>query len=263
MKKTLITITLFLTVVNFGFSQITFDTDYEYSGAYVELAQSGYKFYIMDVVTNQCRIYNTDHSLWKTINLPVPSDKYLYDIRYVSENLFTDDNSVSLCYFYYYYNDIAQYYTYYAKIINEDGTELLTLTGAQYAYVYNIDDENTKLIAYLYDYSVVPYTITTVIYDLPGQLLSTKRGNDFPQLTGQAYPNPSTTFTILPYSLPEGINSGELQISDMQGRVVKTFGVDRSFDNFRINTAEFPKGTYLYRLVSGNYVSGANKLIVK
>jgi len=149
------------------------------------------------------------------------------------------------------------------KIINESGTELLSLSQAEYAYGYNIDDENTKLIAYLYDYSVVPYTITTVIYDLPGHLVSTKQTGELIGAPGNAYPNPSTSFSVLPFTLPDGTDKGELQISDMQGRVVKTFDVDRTFDNVRINTGQFPKGTYLYRLVAGAYASKANKLIVE
>jgi hypothetical protein len=111
--------------------QITLESTYNHSGTFTNLAQSGYKFYVMDVVANQCRIYNVNHTIWKTINLPVPTDNYLYDIRYISENLFTTDNSLCLAYIYYSYNTTNQYYTYTTKVIRENGTELLSIPGCQ------------------------------------------------------------------------------------------------------------------------------------
>lgn len=72
-------------IVKLASGQITLESTYNFSGTYTKLANSGYKFYVMDVGVNQCRIYNTDHSLWKTINLSVPNGSYLYDIRYVTE----------------------------------------------------------------------------------------------------------------------------------------------------------------------------------
>ena len=263
MKQTLLTIVTFLLAFNFVTAQITLETDYEHSGSYTQLASSGYKFYVMDVSLNQCRIYNTDHSLWKTINLDVPSGNYLYDIRYVSENLFTNDNSVSFIYIYYFYNEVYQYYTYTLKIINEDGTNLKTIEGAQYAYAINIGEAETKLTVYAYDDSYYPYSITTIVYDLPGERLSFDSESEYPSPTLNAYPNPSTDFSIVPYQLPDGIAQGEIQILDMQGKIIQTFKVDNQFDHLRISTSQFPRGTYLYRLVAGNFSSKANKLMVK
>ncbi len=75
----------------------------------------------MDDWANQCRIYNTDHSLWKTINLLVPPGQYLYDIKYVSEGLFTSDDALSLLYIYYEYDEINQYSTYTVAVVTENG----------------------------------------------------------------------------------------------------------------------------------------------
>ena len=81
-----------------AFGQINLENTYNYSGTYTRLSNSGDKFYIMDVAASQCRVYNANHTLWKTINLTVPSGNYLYDIKYLSENLFTTDNSLCLAY---------------------------------------------------------------------------------------------------------------------------------------------------------------------
>lgn len=93
---------------NIAFAQISPEYTYNYSAAYTNLRYSGDKLFIMDVPENQCRIYNMDHSLWKTINLSVPANHYLYDIRYVSEGLFTDDERLSLAYIYYSYDTNTQ-----------------------------------------------------------------------------------------------------------------------------------------------------------
>lgn len=154
------------------FSQITLESTYTHSGTYTRLANSGYKFFVMDVGANQCRIFNSNHTPWKTISLQVPANHYLYDIKFVTENLFTTDNSLCLVYIYYNYNTTGQYYTYTAKVIKENGTELLTIPGCQHFYVHTISGGGAKMVAYAYNYAVSPYTIQTHVSDLPGHLLT-------------------------------------------------------------------------------------------
>jgi hypothetical protein len=267
MKSTVRNLLLSLLLLPFGLlnAQITFEADYAHSGAFTQLANSGYKFYIMDVGNRQCRIYNTDHSLWKTIDLDVPAGHYLYDIRYVSENLFTDDNTLSLCYIYYFYDEVYQYYTYTLKIINEDGTNLRTVEGAQYIVVNDIGEAGTKLSVYVYDYSNIIYTITTLVYDLPGQLISSGAGtgHENEALGRSAFPNPAGDYTIIPFALPETSSSGEILLTDAKGNLIRQFKVDHHFRDLRINTGQLPAGIYFYHLTAGNYKSEAKKIIVR
>ncbi len=245
-------------------AQINYETEYNYSGTFVNLALSGTKFYIMDVPANQCRIYNTDHTLWKTIPLSVPANNYLYDIRFVSENLFTTDNSLALAYIYYNYDETGQYYTYTAKVIRENGSELLSIPGAQYLYVYDLGDDGVKLIAYVYDYSVSPYTVKTRIYDLPGNLLAIPSGAaPAPSGLGAPVPNPAGNFTQIHYTLPEDAKEGTIILQDVKGNAVQSYRVDRNFKSMYINTAQLPAGLYLYFLKTGQYTSPARKLVVE
>jgi hypothetical protein len=245
-------------------AQITFETQYEHSGTYTKLAISGYKFYVMDVGQSQCRIYNTNHSLWKTINLSVPANNYLYDIKYVSENLFTTDNSLCLSYVYYYYDAVNDYYTFTAKVVKENGTELLSIPGAEYLYVHSLEGIGTKMVAYVYDYSLLYYTIKSRIYDLPGELLSAAGSEIDPTIQLQnPYPNPAGDFTNVPYQLPEGQFEGTLTITDINGKIKDIFRIDRNFPSLHLDTSEYPKGLYLYQVSSGNYTSGTQKLVVQ
>jgi hypothetical protein len=243
--------------------QITLESTYNHSGTFTNLAQSGYKFYVMDVGANQCRIYNTNHTIWKTINLPVPADNYLYDIRYISENLFTTDNTLCLAYIYYNYNTTGQYYTYTAKVISENGTELRSIPGCQYLYAYSVGSAGTKLVAYSYNYSVSPYTVQTLVYNLPGQLVSGSEGAVLNEETLQAFPNPANDFITIYYELPDGVSKAEMLIHDAEGNVVRKFDIANQSDNMMISIASFPKGFYLYAINSGNRSIKSGKFIVQ
>ncbi|MBE0661186.1 MAG: T9SS type A sorting domain-containing protein [Bacteroidales bacterium] len=243
--------------------QITLESTYNHSGTFTNLTQSGYKFYIMDVGANQCRIYNTNHTLWKTINLSVPADNYLYDIRYISENLFTTDNTLCLAYIYYSYNATGQYYTYTAKVISENGTELRSIPGCQYLYAHSVGTAGTKLVAYSYNYSVSPYTIQTLVYNLPGQLVSGSNGVVLNEETLQAFPNPANDFITIYYEFPDGLSNAEMIIHDIEGNVVRKFDIANQSDNMMISTASFPKGFYLFSINSGNRLIKSGKFIVQ
>lgn len=244
--------------------QITLESTYNHSGTFTKLAQSGYKFYLMDVASNQCRIYNTNHTLWKTINLAVPANNYLYDIRYISENLFTTDNNLCLAYIYYNYNASGQYYSYTAKVIRENGTELLSIPGCQYLYAHSVGTAGTKLVAYSYNYSVSPYTIQTLVYNLPGQLVSVSDSDIFnEEALLNAFPNPANDFINIYYELPDGISNAEMLIHDIGGNVLRKFDIGNQSENIMISTGSFPKGFYLYAINSGSRLIKSGKFIVQ
>jgi hypothetical protein len=244
--------------------QITFEDNYIYSGTYTHLKYSGDKFFLMDAASNQCRIYNVNHSLWKTINLQVPANHTLYDIEYVSENLFTNDNSLSLAYVYYHYDATNYYYTYYTKIINENGTELLYIPGCMYLSTHLINQSDTKLLAYVYDFSVSPYAIQTRVYDLPGQLTSfieEPGGSEW--LTATAVPNPSNGLISISYSFPDEEEKGEIIIMDLRGSIIRTFMVTKGSGQVTINTSGLPKGNYLFYVKADHYLSRTESLIIQ
>lgn len=261
--KQLVTVLAFFLVLHSVFGQINLEQTYDHSGTFITLSVSGEKFYVMDVGASQCRIYNTDHTLWKTINLSVPMDHYLYDIRYVSENLFTDDNSLCLFYIYYYYDEVGQYYTYTARIVQENGTELLTIPGCNYNYVYNMADGTTKMTTYSYDYSVYPYPIQTRVYELPGHLISFSAQEMTPKLdVRNAFPNPSHHYVTIPFDMPVSERNGEIIISDAAGKAIRVIPVTNDPSEITIETTQYPRGTYFYHLQTRDYRSQARKLIV-
>lgn len=262
MKQLLIVLALMLSF-SMTYGQITLEQTYDHSGTFTSLAMSGDKFYVMDVGASQCRIYNSDHTLWKSISLNIPADHFLYDIRYVTENLFTDDNTLCLAFIYYSYDATGQYYSYFAKVIQENGPELLYIPGCQFLYVHTLFDGDAKMTAYSYDYSVFPYTIQTLVYDLPGQLISYSTEEFAPKPdVRNAFPNPSHHFVTIPFDMPASEINGEIHISDATGKVIRVVPVTNDTTEITIETTQFPRGTYLYYLQTRNHRSQARKLII-
>jgi hypothetical protein len=246
-----------------AFPQMALENVYNVSASLTHLEDNGYKYYIMDVPNNQCRLYNLDHSVWKIIPLDVPSGRYLYNIQYVSDKLFNNDSKVELSYTYYLYNDTAQYFFYETRVVNESGDVLVTIPGASYVEVKLAGAETYKYLAYVWDYSVIPYTVETWVYSIPGRLLSAGpwAGDTRPRL--EPYPNPATTEIKIPYNLPEGSTQGILTVYDMNGKIVKTYNVDRTFDFVNVDVGEFPKGTYIMRLTTGGDLIRTGKFMVR
>lgn len=240
-------------------AQITPENTYNYSGIYTYLPSSGNKFFIMDVAQSQCRIYNTNHNLWKTINLAVPANQWLYDIKYVTEGLFTADNSLCLAYIYYNYNETGQYYTYTAKIVRENGSELLSIPGCQYLLVQTLANGTTKLLAYVYDYSIWPNTVQTKVYNLPGSLVTShaEKLNAVPQQP--AFPNPASHNLTLPWVLPQPYESARLHILDVTGRIIRTVELHGSNGQLQLNVSGLPGGQYVYYIENGDFRTATGK----
>jgi hypothetical protein len=260
MKKQILLIVLFFVVV-VSRAQILLEKTYTSSTTLTELAVSGYKYFLMDVVNKQCRLYNMDHSAWKTINLSIPVGMYLYDIRYVSEKLFNTDNNVELAYIYYSYDTTYYYYTYYTRVINENGFELLPIPGAGFLDLKTTTSNGTKLLAYVYNYSIYPSTVNTLVYSLPG-VLPTGGITEQPVVEeGLPFPNPARDIVTIPCNLPDGVNQASILLMNSAGKLVRTFTVDRTFDSVQIPTHELPRGLYIYQIKTGSGIISTGRII--
>lgn len=244
-------------------AQVVLEKKYNYSTSIVKLETLGYKYYLMDVPNEQCRIYNLDHSLFKTINCNIPNNYYLADIKYVSENLFDNDAGIEIVCTYYRYYTTQQYYEYESKVINDDGSALTTIDGARYMYVNETSDNVYKLFAYCFDYSIFPETVWTNIYGLPGTPVSSSLLDNKPETWINAYPNPAQNSVRVDYQLPENIQSGVLNLLDNSGRTIHTFEVDTHTDHLLLNVNDYPNGMYHYFIEFGNSRTPSKKLIIK
>lgn len=266
MKK-LISIGFLLTLAFALCAQVTLDKRYELSTSVVKLETAGYKYYSMDVPNSKCKIYNLDHSLFKTISCPTPSNShYLADIKFISEKVFDNDNGIELAYTYYKYvpTQTSYYYEYDSKIINEEGSTIQTIDGARYIYINQTGENTHKLFAYCYDYSNFPETVWTNIYSLPGAPVSAAfLDNNSPDFWINAYPNPASQKVKVAYSLPDNIDLGKLYLFDNNGRNVNQFVVDNHTDYLELNISEYQSGIYHYFIEYENTKTASKKLVIR
>ncbi len=264
MKRPTLIILFFIFLSIRSSAQITLENTYTgVSAAYIHLPVAGYKYYVMDVANSQCRMYNNDHSLWKTINLSIPAGYYLCDIQFVTEDLFNSDNLVEMLYVSYNYNTTLKYYTYDTRIVNENGTPILSMPYAGYSYIYPAET-GSKLFMWIYDFSIFPETVNTMVYSIPGKLNTTitKLPENLKAAQLSAYPNPATNEVTIPYSLPSNVKQAELKLFSMNGVLIKSFTIDHTFNSLLVKTGDLPAGMYVYRIESNTFKSESYKLAV-
>jgi hypothetical protein len=249
MKTTIIAILLALTGYALN-GQVQLEHSYGFSGTLTEIDEDEFKYYVMDVPLKQCRIYNEDHTLYKTINLQVPSGFFLTDVKFVSRKTFNPDENIELLYMYSKADLInSEYiYTYGMKVINELGTVLLNLPNGGFAEL-KTGSNGTKLLAYTYTWSESFYLVSTNVYSL-GE--TTKSVSTVMQPSVNIYPNPADETLHVLLTDPSLFSGGILTLSDMSGRQVFKQPLRPGTGNLSIATAGMVPGTYIINLVSND-----------
>ena len=256
MKK-LITILVFVVLTITLKAQI--DLEHTYGTLYLNnttLSKGGFKYAYYDA--SKIYIYNSDHSVYKTINLQIPSgyssnNAYFTNI-YVSDHLFNSDDKIE--YIVRYNNGSANK----LQIENEDGNILKTWDFNETPYYSVIYTENNiyKLLISLY---TTPNQ--TQVYSLPGTLAKSNELKNNKDEIGNPYPNPTVSNIVIPYELPENTNEATLSIYTVDGKEIRQYTVGKMFDNFILNTSDMMKGIYLYNINGKNFNSEMKKFIVE
>ena len=147
---------------------------------------------MMDALLSQCHLYDENHNYLKSINITLPPDYYLSDIKFVSRQLFNQDDGIEVLYISQKYvaTESSYYYEYQLGVVNESGQELLVVPRGAYASVKEIRN-TTKLLTYLYafnaDYSY--YDVGTNIYNLGGNTNAVELLKS--AVVSSVYPNPT------------------------------------------------------------------------
>lgn len=256
--RLILVIVLAIMISNMASAQFSLEKIYDHSLSSTKINATEYKYFLMDVVKSECRIYNTDHSLFRAIPISLPAEYYLSDIKFVSQNLFNSDSDIELWYSAYNWVPVGNdgYYRYISKVISDKGNILASIDGGLYANVIKSTDDTYKLAVYAYDNSFWPGSVKTHIFSLPGT--QTAIYHAVAKLA-DPYPNPSGGVINLP--LPTGENSGKLQVFSVSGHLM----IEAQLTGqpiYRLQTSGWAPGTYTYRVVSENNVSEIKKFVV-
>jgi hypothetical protein len=262
MKKSILFIALLVVGIS-GKAQISLEHSYPSTSLQTilqpcNLTGTGWHYWLGDYVNKTVKVYDINHSLTKSIALTVPATYTVLGVSNVSDQLFNSDNLLEVCYYYYKVSPIS----YEAKIINENGTVVQTITNCNYAIPYNLGTNGWKLVCRL-DSAGTSSVASWDVYGLPGSIPSFIHNNGGNGTSlAEPFPNPATDRTIIPYSLPNGTNVAEIIISDLNGNEIKRYKVDNAFNTLELTTKDLPAGTYFYQMQATGISSASKKLIV-
>lgn len=231
----------------------------------INLEISGYKYALIDKGANQVRLYNLNHSVWKTININMPSGYTSWYPAYIAEKLVNSDNNVEV------FIDFGGNPNAAGKVqlINESGNVLTTIDsasiGGEISEVQTVGNGVYKLV-------LKCGKDKWCVYNLPGTIPCDKCGNGLglgkpgkgitSGTISNPVPNPSNSQTSVEYTLPIGATSGVIDVYNMNGQKVKSYTVDNTFNSLLIDNKELNSGTYYYYLTANGERSETKKMIV-
>ncbi|MFH1119890.1 MAG: T9SS type A sorting domain-containing protein [Bacteroidota bacterium] len=253
MKKVILFIAILISLR--AGAQVTLEHTYDGQGVIAHLEFQEEKYALLEASAYRCRIYYANHSLYKTVNLPVPSGVTINSLQHITDGLFNTDALIEFSYTYYLISGSTVVYE--TRVANENGQVLVTVSGASAAYVDHIGD-SWKFIAWIYDYSTTPAVADTKVYSLPGQLVTGTAFPGFVESGKLPYPNPSVDIIILSYKLNDR-NDGSMIITSATGQIVRVLDLGPDFDNIQFSVRGLPAGLYHYKVEGG---SGSGSFIV-
>lgn len=285
MKKSIIMTAATILFALTSKSQITLENNYSIPVAtnksgltLIKLDVSGEKYFLFDIQTKVIKLYNLNHSIFKTINIPTlpkyPSSNTssLVSVAYLSENLFNSNNLIEFVAF------SGQFATFnnsadYASMMVYDETGSVIFNGdslmpsmkrdaTYYGYEGNGDfifntTAGTKMILFSYKNN----TPSQRVYSLPGILITSIQKNNENYNNSLPFPNPTNNSITLPYKLDSG-KEGKLVINDINGKILFEYKIDTTFDNVLIDTNIMTAGNYFYSIYSSDKKVSTGKFIV-
>ena len=238
MKKLLFIIAM--AISNLSFAQITLEQTYVSSGFSSINAfntDSGINFFTSDNLLNQIKIYNSNHILIKTVNVPVDSGSRLSSIWFPSDKLFNSDNLVEMII-------VTFNTTTFAKkmeLINEDGVVLQNLGNRTEAMLIRLANGNYKLETRINDSVGFDFDI----YNLTGTLSVAQVGLFRDMII--AYPNPTENRINFTSHLADG-ESATIEIFDFNGKKVLQKNIITENGIVNLDVSELSSGVYICKL---------------
>jgi|SRR6185312_10192710 len=243
----------------------------------VYLKHSHFKYYLN--VNDSIYLYNLNGSLYKSFNIPGPPAQY-YSVSYVSEGLFDNDTM----------------HVEYAVCNGDTLNRNLKIYKENISTVYSQNNAQLGAFSFPAPASLVTgpifssdsgtfMLVTTITNNITGEQCY-RLGGSFPCLSScygygvgslgvenqdpgnggsfAMYPNPATTYTDIYYTLPDDANKGQITLTDLTGKQIKSFTVDKRFTHLHLSTTDVAAGTYIYQLsANGNFITAKKLVVVK
>lgn len=255
MKHKLTLVFLFITIS----SQAQLSLEHSYTGHWrmnlEKVENDGYKYIGINETTKNAEFYNEDHSLWMSVKTNIPGIATITKLPfYASRNLFNADNKLE---FIVLYGD-AQYPV--AAIYNEDGLLLQQFNNA-ISYEIKRAGGSWKLLVQTHPVGGSGI-IYTDVYSLPGQYTGVSKPGKDAELSSNIYPNPMDDAATISYSLPYGVSTGNIQVYNTNGVLMRSYQVSNQFQNIKVQRGELPPGMYVYKISAQGIDSESRQFII-
>lgn len=175
MQTLFLTLSLMIFLTVSSFSQLKYEGKLDAKYKSMELDDGTLKFVKYNKKEQKVLIFNSDNSLWRTIELPLPKQHLLDEIKYISQHTFNNDDSVELvysCLVYSLSDDLEDpekenvIIDFTLNIINESGEIILRVPDSNDMEI--IDFNGTKkLLIYKHPGKHINENEGTLIYTLP------------------------------------------------------------------------------------------------
>ncbi len=217
--------------------------EYSYTSYHrVLLESSGEKYYRLDGI-DQLRLFNSDHSPWKTITLPTPGITFAenFDISHLSDNILNKDNQIEIIYSYTTYTNNDGSYASFQAIANEHGIIQVFSPGTRLV-LSEVSGLQDKLFVYREYSHNGSFRFSKVgVYSLPltGEALSVE-GRD-PARAVSIYPNPVSSGAI--HVASRAARLDRLSIQTVGGQTV--VNLDNYTSDTPIDISSLREGVYI------------------
>ena len=245
MKKIILGLIATITISNLSFGQAVFEHSYATKGLDYErynsfITQNGVNYFTLDTSTATLLFFNSSHTLFKTVTIPVESGYTLKYITTVNDMLFNSDSLIEFIAFSKNDTNVIQ-----AKLINENGIILQEFGNKQEAKVIKVGT-SYKLITMKEVQIPFVTTFEFDVYYLPGTTLNAT-SNKMEENLFFGYPNPTQNKISIINNLEIG-QTGTLEVFDINGKKVMYKNVVGENGEINLDVTDLNEGIYIYKL---------------
>jgi hypothetical protein len=245
MRKILFGLIITIAISNSSFGQAILEQSYltkgwDYDRFNSFITQSGVNYFTLDKSTATLNFFNSSHTLFNTVTIPLAQGYTLDYVTTVNDILFNSDTFIEFIAF------SQSGTTRRATLVNENGVVLQEFGNKQEANIIKVG-ASYKMITMREPFEIPGATdFQFDVYSLPGTTLNvTSKTIDENLFFG--YPNPTQNIISITNNLQNGQN-GILEIFDVNGKKLLEKNVKGENTEINIDVTEFANGVYIYKL---------------
>lgn len=226
-------------------AQVTLEHNYLTTGGFNDV-QKSYAFHTDSGINyyttneqNQIMFYNSTHTLYKTVTLPLGANFELTSVILVTDKFFNQNPKIEFLVVSNNYTEGA--FEQKMTLFDEDAVNLQEFGDRFTADAIKISDSSFKLIVSqdksgenYYDI----YSVSGVLSLQQQEMLVSK---------GFVYPNPTSNMININNPITDG-ESGSLKIFTVSGTKVMEQSVNRNEKTIRLDVTGLSSGTYIYKV---------------